>query len=66
MSGDWAATRRIEEKALEPYTSMVMERCPHKDLLRFILAGVLAYVRDNDKFFDECVAPLLRVHVPMD
>lgn len=53
MSGDWTATRRLEEKELEPYASMVRERCPHKDLLRFILAGVLTYVRDADKFFDE-------------
>jgi hypothetical protein len=53
LSGDWTATRRLEEKALEPYASLVRERCPHKELLRFILAGVLTYVRDADRFFDE-------------
>ena len=52
-SGDWLATRRLEEKALEPYFPLVKERCPHTELLRFILAGVTAFVRDADSFFDE-------------
>jgi len=52
-NGNHIAANYLEQKALVPYASLVKERCPHKDLLRYVLNRASVYVRDADRLFEE-------------
>jgi len=47
------ASASLEVKALLPYMSMLMERCPRDDLFVHIVERASAFTRDCDRFFDE-------------